>query len=176
MHDTLYMCIYSDGLGAYAAWARARPSWGVPSRKSPQPARIYTHVWCIMHALVHFGECANPFWRMRQSILSNAPIYFDECLILFSIFTSLLLFYYYIIFIFSYVFLCVLAITRRTMHLFTIWMMIPESLDEIYRFRTFRSVLEIKNIENTSNYDRIYSENLMFPKKSWIFVDRFVPM
>ena len=55
------------------------PRERVPSRKSPQPARIYTHVWCIMHALVHFGECANPIWQMRQSILSNAPIYFGEC-------------------------------------------------------------------------------------------------
>ena len=32
-----------------------------------------------MHALVHFVECANPFWRMRQSISSNAPVYFGEC-------------------------------------------------------------------------------------------------
>ena len=33
-----------------------------------------------MHALVHYGECANPFWVMRHSILSNAPVYFGECL------------------------------------------------------------------------------------------------
>ena len=51
------------------------PRERVPSRKSPQPARIYTHVWCIMHALVHFGECANPFWRMRLSILANVFFY-----------------------------------------------------------------------------------------------------
>ena len=50
MHDTLYMCIYSSWLGAFAAW-------------------IYAHVWCIMHALAHFSECASPFWRMRQFIL-----------------------------------------------------------------------------------------------------------
>ena len=47
--------------------------WG-PRLKSLQPSRIHTHVWCIMHALVHFGECANPFWRMRLSILSNLHI------------------------------------------------------------------------------------------------------
>ena len=27
-----------------------------------------------------YHACADPFWRMRQSILSNAPIYFSECL------------------------------------------------------------------------------------------------
>ena len=29
--------------------------WG-PRRKSPRPTRIYTHVYHIMHALVHFDE------------------------------------------------------------------------------------------------------------------------
>ena len=53
---------------------------GTLSRGLGPPGRIYTHLWCIMHALVHFGECANPFWRMRQSFLSNAPIYFSACL------------------------------------------------------------------------------------------------
>jgi len=61
-----------------------------------------------MHALVHFGECASPFWRMRLSILLNAPVYFGECIILFNVFTSLLMFYYFIImsflcFLFLYV-------------------------------------------------------------------------
>ena len=67
---------------------------GVPSRKSPQPARIYTHIQCIMHALVHFGECANPFCRMRLSIFSNAAVYFGECLILFVYFTLFLCLYF----------------------------------------------------------------------------------
>ena len=60
-----YTCVYIRvGWGLLRRGPRER----VPSRKSPQPARIYTHVWCIMHTLVHFGECANPFWRMRQFI------------------------------------------------------------------------------------------------------------
>ena len=59
-----YTCIYLSGLGAFAAWARVRRPRGVPSH----------------NALVHFGECANPFWRMRLSILSNAPIYFGKCI------------------------------------------------------------------------------------------------
>ena len=28
-----------------------------------------------MHALIHFGECANPFWRMRLSISANVFFY-----------------------------------------------------------------------------------------------------
>ena len=70
-----------------------------PRRKSLQPTRIYSHVWCIMHVLVHFGECASPFLRMRLSILSNAPVYFCECLILFYAFTYLYAFYIDIIYL-----------------------------------------------------------------------------
>ena len=35
-----------------------------------------THVWCIMHELVNG-------WRMRQSILANAPVHFIKCACLF---------------------------------------------------------------------------------------------
>ena len=76
MHDTLYMCIYSSGLGAFAAWARARPPPGGPEpQKPPAHSNIYT---CMV-----YHACAGPFWRMRQSILANAPIHFIECASLF---------------------------------------------------------------------------------------------
>ena len=107
-----YTCVCFERAGAFAARDPFPGGWEPrdPRRKSPQPTRIYTHVWCIMHTLVHFGECANPFWRTRQSILSNAPIYFGECLILlmflhhchsYYCMTIMLLFYSFIFYFFG---------------------------------------------------------------------------
>ena len=48
---------------------------GPTPQKPPAHSNIYT---CIV-----YHACAGPFWRMRQSILSNAPIYFIECACLF---------------------------------------------------------------------------------------------
>ena len=59
-----YTCVYIRvGWGLLRRGPRGPrgPRERVPS----QPARICTHVWCIMHALIHFGKCANPFFRMR---------------------------------------------------------------------------------------------------------------
>ena len=104
VYDTLYMCIYSCGLGAFAArdplLGAGAP--GAHAAKAPSPLE-YIHT-CIMHALVHFGECANPFWRMRQSILSNAPIYLCEYIVLCNIFTSISFYYYVIIISLFYLF------------------------------------------------------------------------
>ena len=80
MHDTLYMCIYSSGLGAFAAWAPGAPAPGKGSRAAKAPSPLeYIHMygvscmrWSILaNAPIHFGECACPFYRMRQSILAN---------------------------------------------------------------------------------------------------------
>ena len=79
---------------------RRGPRGSQPPGKSPEPQKppacsnIYT---CIV-----YHACAGPFWRMRQSILANAPIHFIECAYLFwrmsyFIQLSLLLFYYYVI-------------------------------------------------------------------------------
>ena len=77
MHDTLYMCIYSSGLESFAAWAPGLPSPRFQAGPEPQkhPARSNIYTCMVYHA------CAGPFWRMRLSI------YFDNCLILFNVFT-----------------------------------------------------------------------------------------
>ena len=51
-----------------------RAGWGL-LRRGPAHSNIYT---CIVH-----HACAGPFWRMRQSILANAPVLFIECAYLF---------------------------------------------------------------------------------------------
>ena len=84
MHDTLYMCIYTSGLGAFAA-RDPFPGAGAPgahAAKAPSPLE-YIHMysvscmrWSILaNAPIHFGECAYPFYRMRQSILANVSRY-----------------------------------------------------------------------------------------------------
>ena len=86
MHDTLYMCIYSSGLGAFAAWAPGAPAPGKGSRAAKAPSPLeYIHMYGV--------SC------MRWSILANAPIHFIECAYLFwrmSYFIQLS-FYYFII-------------------------------------------------------------------------------
>ena len=105
MHDTLYMCIYSNGLGAFAAWAPGFPAPGKGSRAAKAPSPLeYIHMygvscmrWSILaNAPIHFGECANPFYRMRLSILANVLFY---SIIIFII---LLLWYHYIIMLLIY--------------------------------------------------------------------------
>ena len=76
MHGTSYMCVYSSGLEAFVAW---EPPWGAGSGPTPQkpPAHSNKYTCTVYHA------CAGPFWRMRQSILANAPVHFIECACLF---------------------------------------------------------------------------------------------
>ena len=80
MHDRLYMCIYSSGLGAFAAWAPGFPAPGKVSRAAKVPSPLeYIHMysvscmrWSILaNSPIHFGKCACPFHRPRQSILAN---------------------------------------------------------------------------------------------------------
>ena len=90
--------IRKNGLAHSPTWTSAcmihhtfvyiRPSWGLlrlgtpgwagpgPTPQKPPPhSNIYT---CrVYHA------CAGPFWRMRQSILANAPVHFIKCACLF---------------------------------------------------------------------------------------------
>ena len=51
------------------------PGKGPEPQKPPARTNIYT---CIV-----YHACAGPFWRMRQSILANAPVHFIECACLF---------------------------------------------------------------------------------------------
>ena len=52
-----------------------RPRGGPEPQKPPARSNIYT---CIV-----YHACAGPFWRMRQSILANAPVHLIECACLF---------------------------------------------------------------------------------------------
>ena len=92
---THHNCVYIQ-----MGWRLLRrgPGPGPPGGPEPQkpPARMNICTCIVYHA------CAGPFWRMRQSILANAPIHFIECAYLFwrmsyLIQLSLLLFYYYVI-------------------------------------------------------------------------------
>ena len=82
---------HSRGLEDFAAGARPQvpPRPGSPPQNPPNP-RECAHTLCSMHAPVHFGECACPFYRMRLSILANVPFYFYIFLCMF-IFVSLYL-------------------------------------------------------------------------------------
>ena len=51
------------------------PGKGPEPQKPPARSNIYT---CMV-----YHACAGPFWRMRQSILANAPVHFIECTCLF---------------------------------------------------------------------------------------------
>ena len=88
MHEAPYMCIYSSGLGAFAAWAPGARAPGKGSRGM------------VFHA------CAGPFWRMRQSILANAHVHLIQCACLFWRMS-------YFIFVFThlYVYIYILHIT-----------------------------------------------------------------
>ncbi len=65
-----------------APWARGLGTPGAHAAKAPSPLE-YIHMygvscmrWSILaNAPVHFGECANPFYRMRLSILANVSRY-----------------------------------------------------------------------------------------------------
>ena len=78
-----YTCVYIRmGWGLLGVDLRASHPPGVPAitpgpeaQKPPARSNIYT---CIV-----YHACAGPFWRMRQSILANAPIHFIECAYLF---------------------------------------------------------------------------------------------
>ena len=58
MHDTLFMCIYSSGLEYIHMYGVSFMLWSI-----------------LANAPIHFGKCACPFYRMRQSILSNVSRY-----------------------------------------------------------------------------------------------------
>ena len=106
-----YTCVYiRAGLGAFAAWAPGVPNpLAFPLSTGPEPqkppARLNIYTCMVYHA------CAGPFWRMRQSILANAPIHFIECayfclanVLFYSIisFIILLLWYHYIFMLLIY--------------------------------------------------------------------------
>ena len=78
-----HTCVYIRagwGLLRLGTLSRGLGPPGPTPQKPPAHSNIYT---CIV-----YHACAGPFWRMRQSISSNAPVYFGECLILLNICTQ----------------------------------------------------------------------------------------
>ena len=78
-----YTCVYiRAGWGLLRLGTLSRGLGAGSPGPTPQkpPARSNIHTCIVYHA------CAGPFWRMRQSILANAPIYFGEFLILSNVF------------------------------------------------------------------------------------------
>ena len=89
-------------LGFPTPW-RSRHQPGSRAAKASSPLE-YIHMygvscmrWSILaNAPIHFGECANPFYRMRLSILANVLFYSIIIIII------LLLWYHYIIMLLIY--------------------------------------------------------------------------
>ena len=86
-----YTCVYIRAgwrLLRLGTLSRGLGTLGPMPQKPSAHSNIYT---CkVYHA------CAGPFWRMRQSILANAPVHFIECACLFWRMSYFIPHFYYI--------------------------------------------------------------------------------
>ena len=72
---TIHVYIFERAGGFCGSGPPGGAGPGPTPQKPPAHSNIYT---CIV-----YHACAGPFWRMRQSILANAPVHFIECACLF---------------------------------------------------------------------------------------------